>query len=148
MPKRHLIFSALLLAVLFSAYIGYRFHENRVKPIPIGKATQFESGEEIEPTNRAFLQRSEAVDQMPRDIKKRFPSLKLSAWTYTPKKWDGGGVDSVQVVALATDAVGFHATKLPDGSTYRLPLPKERVLLKGDIISDQDVSAPFFLKVK
>ena len=139
MSKRCLIFSALLLAVLFSVYVGYRFHDNRVKPIPIGAATQFESGEEIESTNRAFLQRAEAVDQMPRDIKKRFPSLKPPAWTYTPKKWDGGGVDSVQVVALATDVVGFHATKLPNGNTYRLPLPKERVLLEGDIISDQEV---------
>ena len=139
MSKHRLIFSALLLAVLFSAYIGYRFHDNRVKPIPIEKATQFKSGKEIESTNRAFLQRAEAVDQMPRDIKKRFPSLKSPAWTYTPKKWDGGAVDSVQVVALATDVVGFHATKLPDGNTYRLPLPKDRILLDGDVISDQEV---------
>ena len=142
MAKRRLIFYLIALAVLFAAYVGYRFYKNRVETeesIPIAKMIQLETGERIEPTDRAFLQREEDVSQLPREVEKRSLSSKPPVWTHTPEKWDRGTVDSVELIALATDVVGFHATELPDRQTYRLPLPKEKTLLDGDVISVEEV---------
>ena len=139
MSKRRPIFFAIMLAVLFSAYVGYRFYDNRVKPAPIRQASEFEVIKEIESIGRTFLQREETVTQLPRDVARRSLSLTPPVWAYTPEKWDSGAIDSVKVIASATDVVGFHATELPDRQTYRLPLPKEKTLLEGDVISAQEV---------
>ena len=135
MFKRRFMFYITVLAVLFSAYLAYRFYENRVKLTPAAKTIQVEASE----TDRVFLQRAEPVSQLPRDLVKQSPLLIPPVWAYTPEKWDGGAVDSVKTIALATDVVGFHTTKLPDGNTYRLPLPKEKVVLERDIISEQEI---------
>ncbi len=137
MFKRRFMFYIVVLAVLFSAYVGYRFYENRVKPTPAAKAIRFEANE----TDHAFLQRAEPVSPLSREVAKRSPSLNPPVWTYTPEKWDSGAVDSVQVIALVTDVVGFHAIKLPDGKTYRLPLPKEEILLERDVIGDEEANS-------
>jgi hypothetical protein len=143
MSKHRLIFYAVALAVLFAAYVGYRLYENRVKTkesIPLAnKAIQFEDSEKLKSTDRTFLQREETIRQLPRDVKSRPPSLNLPLWTYTSEKWDNGAVDSVKVIALPTDVAEFHVIKVPDGKTYRLPLPKEKMLLERDIISDREV---------
>ena len=136
MSKRPLICYTIALAAFFSAYVGYKLHENHTKPPPVAK----HANERRESMNRAFLQGEETVTQLPREVGKRFPSLKLPIWTYTPERWDRAAADSVKVIALATDVVGFHATKLPDGKSYRLPLPKEKTLLDGDIISNQETT--------
>ena len=135
MFKRQFMFYIIVLAVLFSAYTGYRFYENHVKPTQAGKAIQFEANEGLESIDRAFLQRAEPVSQLP----KQSPSLNPPVWMYTPEKWDSGAVDSVKVIVLPTDPVEFHVIKVPDGKTYRLPLPKEKTLLERDIISEQEV---------
>jgi hypothetical protein len=139
MSKRRLIFCIIALAVFFSAYMGYKLYENRIESIPIAKTIQFKANEGFESTDRAFLNRTEAVRQLPRNIEKQPLSLNLPVWTYTPAKWDSSAVDPVKVIALPTDVGEFHAIKLPDGKTYRLPLPKEKMVLEGDIISDQEV---------
>ena len=135
MSKCRLIFCIIALAVFFSAYVGYRFYENRVKPTLAAKAIQFEVNE----TDRAFLLRAEPVSQLPREVAKRSPSLVLPVWAYTSEKWNNGAVDSVKAIALRADAVAFHVIKVPDGKIYRLPLPKEKMLLERDIISDREV---------
>ncbi len=135
MFKRRFMFYIVVVAVLFSGYLGYRFYEHRVKPTPAAKAMQFEANE----TDRVFLERAEPVSQLPRDLVKQSPLLITPVWTYTPQKWDSGAVDSVNAIALATDAVGFEATKLPDGKAYRLPAPEEKTLLAGDVISAEEV---------
>ena len=139
MSKCRFIFYTIVLVVFFSAYVGYRFHENRVKPIPAAKAIQFDANERLESTNRAFLQGEEAVNQLPRDVAKRFPSLTPPMWAYTPEKRDSDTVDPIKAIALAPAVVGFHAAKLSDGNIYQLPLPKEKILLERDIISDQEI---------
>ncbi|MYE90986.1 hypothetical protein F4X33_18535 [Candidatus Poribacteria bacterium] len=136
MSKRHLIFFAIALAVFFSVYVGYRFYENRTKSLLAAK----DANEWFASINRAFLQRVESANRLPRETAMRFPSLTPPVWPYTPEKWDSGGaVDSDKVGALATDVVGIHTTKLPDGRAYRLPLPKEKTILEGDITSDQEI---------
>ena len=136
MSKRYFIFFAIALAVLFGGSVGYRFYENRTKS-PL--ATQ-DANERPASINHAFLQRVESVNRLPREAAIRFPSLTPPVWTYTPEKWDSGStVDSDKVSALATDVVGIHATKLPDNRAYRLPLPKEKTILEGEITSDQEV---------
>ena len=87
----------------------------------------------------AFLQRPESVSQPTRGIAKRFPSLEPPVWTYSPEKLVSSRVGSVKTTALVTEVVAFQATKLPGGKAYRLPLPKEKTLLAGDIISAQEV---------
>ena len=134
MPKR-LILYVIALVVLFGTYVGYRFYENRAKSTPAAKGAY----ERIESIKRAFLQPAESVNQLPREVAKRSPSLKPPVWTYTPEKWDSSAIDSVKVIASATDVVGFHATELPDRQTYRIPLPKEKTLLEGDVIRAQEV---------
>ena len=65
-------------------------------------------------------------------------------WVYTPQKWDSGATDSVKVIALATDVVGFYAPELPNRQTYQLPLPKEKILLDGNVVSAQEVILTIF----
>ena len=134
MYKRRLIFFALALVALLGAYVGYRFYENRVKPIPA--ATEINEG--LESTDRAFLRQTGSVSQLPRGIAKRFPSLKPPVWTYIAEKGDSGTVDSVKVILLTTNVVAFNATKLLEGKAYRLPLPEEKTLLERDIFSDRE----------
>ena len=119
----------------FSGYVGYRFYEDRAKSPLVGKNIN----ERIEPIDRLFLQPVRSVKQLPREIAKRFPSLTPPVWRDTPEKLASAAADSVKIIASATDGVAFHATKLPDGKAYRLPLPKEKTLLAGDIISAQEV---------
>lgn len=140
MSKRQLICYTIALAAFFSAYVGYKLHENRTKSPPPAKGTN----ERLESMNRASLQRAESVNQVPREVAKRFPSFKLPKWTYTPEKWDSSPVDSVKAVALVTGVVEFPATKLPDGKVYHLPLPKEKTLLAGDTIIPQQVILTIF----
>ena len=139
MSKRRPIFFAIVLAVLFSAYVGYRFYNNRVKPAPVRKASEFEAIKGIKSIDRTFLQREETVTQLPRDVARRSSPLTPPVWAYTPEKLDNSAIDLVKVIALATDVVGFHATELPDRQTHGLPLPKEKTLLEGDVISAQSV---------
>ena len=129
--------------MLFATYVGYRLYENRVKTkesIPIANAIQIEDSERLKSTDRTFLQREETIRQLPRDVKSRPPSLNLPLWRYTSDKWDSSAADPIKVIVLPMDAVEFHAVKLSDGKTYRLPLPKEKILLDKDIISDQEVT--------
>lgn len=134
MYKRRFIFSIIALIALFGAYVGYRLYENHVKPIPAAKA--IDKG--LASTDLAFLQRAEPVSQLPRELANRTPSLKPPIWTYTAEKGDSGPIDSIKVIALATNGVGFNATKLPEGKAYRLPLPEEKTLIEWDIITDQE----------
>ena len=136
MSKRHLIFFTIVLVVCFSGYVGYRFYENRTKSPLAAK----DANERLASINRAFLQRVESVNQLPREAAIRFSSLTPPVWTYTPERWDRAAADSVKVIALATDVVGFHATELPDGKFYQLPLPREKTLLQQDIISEQEIT--------
>lgn len=133
MSTRRFIFYTIVLVVLCGAYLGYRFYENHAKSIPAAKETY----ERIELADRAFLQQTGFVNQLPRKVAKRSPSLTTPVWTYTPEKW-GGAIDSVKVIALATDTAGFDTIQLLDGNTYRLPLPREQTLLNRDIISDRE----------
>lgn len=134
MYRRRLIFCIVALIALFGIFAGYRFYENRAKPIPATGVIN----KGLEARDRAFLRRTQSVSQLPREIAKRFPSLKSPVWTQTAEKGDSGTVDSVKVIALATNGVGFNATKLPEGKAYRLPLPEEKILLERDIISDRE----------
>lgn len=140
MYKRRFIFSIIALIALFGAYVGYRFYENHVKPIPRGKAIT----EELESTDRGFLQQEGSISQLPREIANRIPSLKPPIWTYAAEKGDSGPADSVKVIALATNGVGFNATKLPEGKAYRLPLPEEKTLIERDIITEQEEAYRIF----
>ena len=135
MSKRRLICYIIALATFFGAYVGYKLHENRPKPPPVAKGTN----ERLESMNRAFLQRAESVNQAPREVTKRFPSLKLPVWTYTPEKLDSSTVDSGKAIALVSEIIEFHLTRLPDAKAYQLPLPEEKTLLAGDITSAQEV---------
>ena len=83
MSRRRLIFYTIALAALFGAYVAYRFYENRAKSTPAAKAFQFDANEGFESTNRAFLQRAGFASQLPREVAKRFPSLKPPVWVYT-----------------------------------------------------------------
>ena len=112
MSKRRLICYTIALAAFLSAYVGYRFYDNHVKPAPIRKAIGFEAIKEIKSTDRTFLQRAETLAQLPRQVTRRSSLLTPPVWVYTPQKWDSGATDSVKVIALATDVVGFHATEL------------------------------------
>lgn len=134
MYKRRLIFFALALVALLGAYVGYRFYENRVKLIPAASGIN----EGLESTDRAFLPQTGSVSQLPREIAKRSPSLRPPVWMYTAEEGSSGTAESVKVIALTTNGVGFNATKLPEGKAYRLPLPEEKTLLKHDIISDRE----------
>ena len=135
MFKRRFMFYIIVLAVLFSAYVGYRFYENRIESIPIGKTIQFKANEGLESADRAFLQRAEPVSQLPREVAKQSPSLTPPVWTYTPEKWDSGAVDSVQATAPPTDVVDFYTVGMPNGQTYRAPLPKGQTLSAREMIS-------------
>ena len=134
MYKRRLIFFPPALVALLGAYLGYRLYENRIKPIPAPGVIN----KGLESADRAFLRQTRSVSQLPREIAKRFPSLKPPVWTYIAEEGDSRTVDSVKVILLTTNGVGFNATKLLEGKAYRLPLPEEKTLLKHDIISDRE----------
>ena len=140
MSRRRLICYTIALAAFFSAYVGYKLYENRIKLPAVAKG----ASERLESTDRTFLQRAKSVNQVPRGIAKRFPSLELPIWQDTPRRLDSSGVDSVKAITLVTGIVEFPATKLPDGKVYRLPLPKEKTLLAGDIIIPQQVILTIF----
>ena len=144
MSKRHPIFFTIALAVLFSAYVGYKFYDIHDKPAPIGKAIEFKTSKEIESTARTFLQGEETLTQLPRETAIRSSSLTPPVWAYTSEKWDTSPVYSVKAIALVTGVVDFPATKLPDGNVYRLPLPKEKTLVAGDAIIPQQVILRIF----
>lgn len=132
MYKRRFIFCIIALIAVFGTVAGYRFYENRVKPIPAAPGIN----QGLESTDRAFLRQTGSVSHLPREIAKRFPSLKPPVWTYMAEKKDSRTVDSVKVILLTTNVVEFNATKLPEGKAYRLPLPEEKTLLERDIIND------------
>ena len=139
MSKRRLICYTIALAAFFSAYVGYKLYESRAKSARTATANQLDASAGLGSLDRAFLQRQESVSQLTRGIAKRFPSLKLPVWTYTPEKLDSSAVDSVKAIALVSEVVEFHPTRMPDVKAYRLPLPEEKTLLAGDIISTQEV---------
>ena len=99
------------------------------------KAIQFEAGAETEPTNRAFLQRAEAASQLPRDVKKQFPSPNPPAWAYIPDKRNSSAVETVQDISLPTAVVAFDIGEMSDG---QIPPPKEIILPEWRIISVRD----------
>ena len=135
MSKCRLIFCIIALAVFFSIYMGYKLYENRIESIPIAKTIQFKANEGFESTYRAFLNRAETVRQLPRNIEKQPLSLNLPVWAYTPEKWDNNAVDSVQATAPPTDVVDFRTVSMPNGQTYRAPLPKDQTLSASEMIS-------------
>ncbi len=139
MSKRRLICYTIALAAFFSAYVGYKLYESRTQSTRTATTNQLDASVGLGSMDRAFLQRQESVSQLTRGIAKRFPSLKLPVWTYTPEKLDSSTVDSVKAIALVSGVVEFHSTRLPDAKAYRLPLPAEKTLLAGDIISAQEV---------
>lgn len=143
MSKRHLILYTIALAVPLSAYVGYRFYDNRVaagKSIRTAKVAQFETGEDIQAADRAFLRQAEAVRQLPRDIKTHLPSSKLPVWVYTPAQWDSSVVNPVKVIVLPMEAVAFHALRLPDGKAYKArPLKEQRLPALGVISGHEGI---------
>ena len=88
--------------------------------------------------DRAFLWQEEAVSQLPRDIKKRFPSLKLPVWVYTPEKWNSSAVNPVNIIVLPADVVVFHAIGLPDKEMYKVRPLKENMLPELGILSGEE----------
>ena len=139
MSKRRLICYIIALAVFSSAYVGYKLHESHTKSTRATTADQLDASAGLGLLDHTFLQRQESANQLTREIAKRFPSLKLPVWTYTPEKLESSAVDSVKAIALVNKSVEFHPTRLPDARAYRLPLPEEKTLLAGDIISAQEV---------
>ena len=134
MYKRRLIFFPPALVALLGAYLGYRLYENRIKPIPAPGVIN----KGLESADRAFLRQTRSVSQLPREIAKRFPSLKPPVWTYIAEKGDIGPAESVKIIALTTNVVEFNVIKLPEGKAYRLPLPEEKTLLEQEIFSDRE----------
>ena len=140
MFRRRLIFGILALAVFSGSYLGYRFYGNRVateESGPIAKTTQFEPSEAIRATDRAFLRQAEVVSRPPREIKKRFPSLKLPAWVYKPESWNSSPVNPVKVIFQQVDVVVFEAVRMLDDNMYRVQPLKETMLPELGIIGDQ-----------
>ena len=139
MSKRRVALYTIALAVFSSTYLGYRFYDAQLQPSRTPKAGQFEAGDVIGSTDRTFLRQPEPLNQLPRKIAKESPLLSPPVWTYTPKQWNRGTIDLVEVISLPTVVTELHAADLPDGKTYRLPLPKEKMLLEGDTLSDQEI---------
>ena len=141
MLKRHIILYIVGPALLLGAFMGYRFYNDHIeteRSRPIAESIQFESSEEIKTTARAFLWPEEAVSQLPRDIKKRLPSLKIPVWVYTPEKWNSGVVNPVKIVVLPEDVVVFQAIGLPDAETYKVRPLKENMLPELGILSGEE----------
>ena len=143
MRKRHVILYTIGSALLLGAFVGYRFYDAPIeteKSGPIAESIQFEPSEEIKTADRAFLWQEEAESQLPRDIKKRFPSLKLPEWVYTPKKWGSSVSDPVKIIVLPADAVVFHAIGLPDEEMYKVrPLQEKMLPELGILIGEEGI---------
>ena len=143
MLKRHVILYTIGSALLLGAFVGYRFYDAPIeteKSGPIAESIQFEPSEEIKTVDRAFLWQEEAESQLPRDIRKRFASLKLPEWGYTPKKWGSSVSNPVKIIVLPADAVVFHAIGLPDEEMYKVrPLQEKMLPELGTLIGEEGV---------
>ena len=140
MFRRRLIFCILALVVFSGGYLGYRFYGNRVaieESAPIAKTTQFEPSEAITAADRAFLRQAEVVSRHPREIKKRFPSLKLPAWVYKPGSWNSSPVNPLKVIFQQVDVVVFEPVRMLDDNMYRVRPLKETMLPELGVIGDQ-----------
>ena len=140
MLKRYLILYVLGSALLLGAFMGYRFYDDHIeteRSRPIAESTQFNPSEEIKAADRAFLWQEEAVSQLPRDINKRFPSLKLPVWVYTTEKWDSSVSNPVKVVVRPVDVVMFQAIGLADEEMYKVRPLKENMLPELGILSGE-----------
>ena len=139
MLTRHLILYIVGPALLLGAFMGYRFYDDHIETErSIAESLQFDSSEEIKMADRAFLWQEEAVSQLPRDIKKRFPSLKFPVWVYTPEKWNSSAVNPVNIIVLPADVVVFHAIGLPDKEMYKVRPLKENMLPELGILSGEE----------
>ena len=121
MNKRCLNLCLIAMAVLLSGYVGYRFYVTRVETAlstSIAKQVQFDPNNAITATDRAFLRQAEVVSQQPREIEKRFPSLKLPTWVYTPAKWDSDRFSPIKVIFQQVDVVVFEAVEMPNHSRH------------------------------
>ena len=140
MFRRQLIFCILALAMFSGGYLGYRFYGNHVateESAPIAKTTQFEPSEAIRATDRAFLRQAEVVNRHPREIKKRFPSLKLPAWVYRPEDRNSNPVNPVKVIFQPVDVVMFEPVRMLDANMHRVRPLKETMLPELGVIGDQ-----------
>jgi hypothetical protein len=140
MFTRRLAFCILALAVFSGGYLGYRFYGNPVateESAPIAKTTQLEPNKAITATDRAFLRQTEVVSRHPREIKKRFPSLKLPAWVYKPERWNSSPINPVKVIFQQVDVVVFEAVRLLDDNMYKARPLKETMLPELGVIGDQ-----------
>lgn len=139
MSKRRVVLYTIALAVFSSTYLGYRFYDAQLQPSRTPKAVQFEAGDVIGSTDRTFLRQPEPINQLPRKMTNGSPLLSPPVWTYTPKQWNRGAIDLVEVISFPKVVTEFHAADLPGAKIYRLPLPKEKMLLDGDTLSDQEL---------
>ncbi len=141
MIKRHLNLCLIAMAVFLSGYVGYRFYATRVETAlstSIVKQVQFEPKNLITAADRAFLRQAEIVNQRSREITKRFPSLKLPAWVYTPENWNNSRVSPVKVIFQQVDMVAFEAVEMPDDNMYRARALKEKVLPELGVVGGQE----------
>ena len=141
MNKRCLNLCLIAMAVLLSGYVGYRFYVTRVETAlstSIAKQVQFDPNSAITATDRAFLRQAELVSQQPREIEKRFPSLKLPAWVYTPAKWDSNRFSPIKVIFQQVDAVVFEAVEMPNHSRHGARALKEQVLPELGVVGGQE----------
>lgn len=141
MLKRYLILYIAGLAVLLGTFMGYRFYDEHIETEgsrPIVESIQFEPSKEIKTVDRAFLWQEEAVSQLPRDVKKRLPSLQLPVWVYTPEKWNSSVVNTVKIIVLPADVVGFHAIGLPDEETHTVRSLQENMLPESGILTGEE----------
>lgn len=141
MLKRYLILYIVGLAVLLGAFMGYRFYDEHIeneRSRPIAESIQFEPSKEIKTVDRAILWQEEAVSQLPRDIKKPLPSLKLPVWVYTPEKWNSSVVNPVKIIVLPADVVVFHAIGLPEEEMYKVRPLQENMLPELGILTGEE----------
>ena len=141
MLKHYLILYIVGLAALLGAFMGYRFYDEHIEnelSRPIAESIQFEPNKEIKTVDRAFLWQEEAVSQLPRDIKKRLPSLKLPVWVYTPEKWNSNVVNPVKIIVLPADGVLFHAIGLAEEEMYKVRPLEENMLQELGILTGEE----------
>lgn len=143
MLKRHVILYTIGSALLLGAFVGYRFYDAPIeteKSGPIAESIQFEPSEEIKTADRAFLWQEEAESQRPRDIRKRFPSLKLPVWAYTSEQRNSSIVNPVKIIVLPREMVAFQAIRQSDGEMYKVRPLKENILPElGTLIGEEGV---------
>ncbi len=141
MTKRRLNLCLIAITVFLSGYVGYRFYATRVEnalSTSIVKQVQFEPNNPITDADRAFLRQAEIVNQRPREITKRFPSLKLPAWVYTPTNWNSNHFSPVKVIFEQVDVVVFEAVEMPDNNMYRARALQEKVLPELGVVDGQE----------